>query len=253
MKAIGAVAAALGLALATPGAAQEGDDWDFARDEARDLTSASVEYASGAGLFVQCHAGTLIVALAGTPLSSGEPRSAVVERQGEEPVDYPWTATPDGRMATASWRRLARLLYRGGPVVLSSTADDDHAFQVAFDLPVHGPALAQVLSACGTPLTDDRDLLASAEQYLEEIPIVWRPNRDLPGRHDNQTVEISCIVRQARLTACRSDLEVPANPQAGEAVAEAAEGVAVQLSDPAAAEGGVVDIIITGTRYRRKT
>lgn len=241
-------AVTVGAAAAFGAMAQPSDDWDYAGDAARGLSMARVEYASGAGVFVQCQAGVLTVAIAETPLSAEAFASSMIERPGERPAEVSWISTADRRLATSSSRRVARLFYRGGAVRMRSIEGEGQPFRTEFDVPVQGRGLAQVLGDCGTPLTDDRDLLPSAEPLLTAIPAVSFPRRYSPRRGERQWVEISCIVRQARLSDCRSDLQIPANPEAGAAVAREAEGTPVRVSDVAAAEGGVIDIQVTGSR-----
>jgi hypothetical protein len=190
----------------------------------------------------------LTVAVAGTPVSVEAFGSSILERPDELPNRVFWISTADQRLATSSSRRVARLFYRGGAVLMRNVEGEGQPFRAEFELPVESRVLAQVLSDCQTPLADDRDLLISVEPFLTAIPVIAVPQRYAPRRGERQSFEISCIVRQERLRECRSDREVPTDPAAGTAVARAAEGTPIEVSDPAAAEGGVIDIQVTASR-----
>ncbi|MDQ8029777.1 MAG: hypothetical protein REJ23_13715 [Brevundimonas sp.] len=243
------VAAAI---LAGPSNAQETEDgWDLAADPATNSISASISYASGASIIVQCRAGTLLAGISGTPLSRGPSRRALFTRGDVFSTASQWEASADGRLALNNAPITARFLRLGGPVTLQSVEGDSAPFSVAFDLPASGAAVDRVLTACDQPVTRDHDRATDVSALLEEGFAVEMPTAALPRTGGVQTVALSCIIADGRLSECVSERQQPPNPQGGELTARRANGVRVRLSNAAAAEGGRVEIVVTGARIRR--
>lgn len=238
------IALAAATALSVPALAQETDDWDASRDGSGAAITARVEYAAGISVFLQCQSGTLLVGYSGTASEILKASESVVTRANEPPFETAWDETRDPSTVVVESTRLARLMYRGGQVSISYL-DEGETVRIDLHLPARGAAAAAVLSACNADLENDRDLEPSANRYLEAVPRIEFPLRYMPRTRTEQLVEVSCIVRQGRLSACRSEREYPAHPDAGAAVAANAERRRVRVSDAAGAEGGVVDVSIT--------
>ncbi|HUH23528.1 MAG TPA: hypothetical protein VLZ51_05655 [Brevundimonas sp.] len=225
---------------------QPTDDWDFAVDPARQLTVASVAYAEGSTLFAACLNDTLTVGVRGLPTPS------VATRWFERHFD-------DGRMESSYWEasgtgtglisdapaRVARSLRSGGQLVLISAPDGEVPIHLALDLPTQSANLDRVLTACGRPLESPHDRAPPLGKLLEQTPAISPPPS---ARYSSFQVEIDCIVADGRLSACLSEHQRPADKGLGAAVAREANGVRVKVSDPIAAEGGWVQILVTGER-----
>lgn len=228
---------------------QPTDDWDFAADPARKLTVATVAYAEGPTLFAACRNDTLTVGLKGLPTPS------VATRWFERRFD-------DGRTESAFWEasdtgtdlisgasaRVARSFRNGGRLVLNSAPDGEVPIHIAFDLPPQSANLDRVLAACGRPRESPLDRAPPLGKLLEQTPAI-PPTAS--ARYSSYQVELDCIVADGRLSACRSEHQRPDDRALGVAVARDANGVRVKVSDPIAAEGGWVQIVVTsGPRTR---
>lgn len=235
-------------AFATPLAAQEAD-WDLSTAPAQELTLASLEFEGGALAAVQCQAGELNLILGGVPSSGAKTRSVLVTRADGQSRRMDLHAIEGSDLLRSSSARDVRFVGVGGDTTVASTEDEPRAFRMALDLPRHSANVNNVLTACGRALEDDRDALPDAEDLLTRLPSLEIAS--LPRFHPRIQLEISCIVSQGALTACRSDHESPSEPDVGARTARTANGVRLSLSDPAAAEGRVLDVVLTGTQIRR--
>ena len=237
-----------GLASASWSRVQEGDDWDVTSAPDRDLVVATVQYASGAGIGIQCQGGKLKVVVVGMPTSTDEFRVFNATLANGDTRRTYWTGNA-GPMTTGS-ARLARFLKQGGKLTLTSLPDAPHPARAEFDLPAQTSGIDQVLSACGYPLSDPRDDLPQSDDLLSARPRLEMPPSAM-NRHPIFEVELSCIIASGRLSQCQSDHQIPRDPVGGERTARAANGAATRLTDLAAAEGRVIDLIIVGQRIRR--
>ena len=253
MKASARLAALMAAALAAsaPAQAQDADGWDIFVDAANDTVSASVEYASGAAIFVQCQAGVLITGIAGTPLSNAASRRAILTRGDVFSPNTEWDLSAESGSAVSQDPRIPRFLRMGGPVTLESMEGDPAPFRMAFALPASGAAVDQVLNACNAPLTRDRDRLLDAAGLVLAPPEVEMPEAAMREDGGAQTVYVSCLIRNGRLTGCLSERQRPLNRRAGTSTARSADGTRVQVSDRAAAEGRRFDFVLTGSRIGR--
>ena len=117
------------------------------------------------------------------------------------------------------------------------------------DLPPQSANLDRVLTDCAYPLVDPRDELADASDLIIAQPMIEMPT--FSRRYTVVRVEVSCVVSNGRLTACQSDHETPPAPEVGRATARRANGTRVSLREPVAAEGRLLDIVVTGDRIYR--
>ena len=251
------------LGCSSQATAQSDDDWDVATVPVQQLTVASVEYANGVSVIAQCRSGNLQAAILGLPqatpgrawydfrLSTGLTTRKSLERQED-----------GSTLLSKGDDRLVRFLKGAGRLSLSSDAEATAPFHLQVDLPASSQGLDAVLSACGYPSVNDRDALPSVEELLTDLPRPTMPDRVVerraragagPNGRGGQTfqVTISCVVADGRFMACRSEHEIPANPADGQITAAVLEGTQAQVSDVAAAEGRVLDLVLTGSRIRR--
>ncbi|NBW08961.1 MAG: hypothetical protein EBR82_13145 [Caulobacteraceae bacterium] len=253
-----AAAAALGLATA-----EVGDGWDLSVDPAHDRIGAGVAFEGGVHLTVQCERGSLDVDLGGMSATAGSSFDLETTRSdGVARVSW-WRQHPDAPVLTTSNVRQARFFRAGGRMVFSSPTGDARPGRLEMPLPTDSTNLDRVLTACRLPLVDPRDALVDVGDLLLE-----RPRLDIRGnvsrggdlsRVKAIMVQLSCIVRDGALAECQSDFEVPSMPREvaaaarlGRATAEGANGHVLKLSDPAAAEGRVVNISVTGLQIVRQ-
>lgn len=243
------------LGSTNPAFAQTDDDWDLSTAPDQQTTVATVDYSSGVSIVVLCRAGTLRTAILRLPPAS--PGSAWYDlRLGTgQTMRKLWERRSDGTTVVAdSDDRLVRFLKAGGPLSIRSDTEADAPFRMEVDLPTSSTGLDAVLGACGYPTTNDRDGAPRLDDLLIETPVVIMPDRVLERRVSRTStfqVSISCLVSNGRYTACRSEHEVPAYPADGQMVAAELEGVPVRASDMAAAEGRLLDMVVTGSRRRR--
>lgn len=237
--------------LGGPASAQETEDgWDLVVDTAADSISASVSYASGASIIVQCRDGTLLTGVSQTPLTASPSRRASLTRGDAFSTASQWEVSADGRLALSNAPITARFLRLGGPVTLQSIDGDPAPFSVAFDLPASGAAVDRVLTACDQPLTRDHDRATDVSALLEGVAVEM-PEAAMPRSGGAQSISLNCMIARGRLNGCVSESQQPPNPQGGAATAQRANGLRVRLRDEAAAEGGRVEIVVTGARIRR--
>lgn len=225
------------------------DDWDLQRDEATGLIAASIEYASGVGLRVQCQSGVLSLGLGGLPKATSRLRRFDATRGDGVTRSMVWRSVAEGQVLVSNAVRDARFLKTGGVLTLASTAGEADPVRVQLDLPSQSTGIDAVLEACGRPLTDLRDGLASADSLLTAAPTVVMA---APRTREPVKLELSCLVANSRLSACQVDHETPANSGAAAPTAQRANGALLQLSDPRAAEGRVIDIAVTSEHFPRR-
>lgn len=225
------------------------DDWDVATDPTQDLVIAGVEYASGAILAVECRAGALNAWISGLPTNAVTGGRFTRSLADGRSVDSYWTLSTSGtQLTSASAARDARSFKSGGVLALVSTEHKGAPLSLRLDLPAQSAGVDRVLTACGRPLSDPRDALPDVSPLLSEWPRI--PIAESASRHAHIRVEISCIVSAGRLTACQSDNETPKDARVGAATARRANGHRLRLTDAAAAEGRLFELVVTGWTVR---
>lgn len=228
---------------------QSSDDWDFATDPVRGLTIASVEYASGVSLSVQCMNGELTVGLVGLPASASAIRQ--FERQFDDGRIETWHFDGGSENSlVADSPRYARSLRAGGNLVLSAKPDGSPPVQVRLDLPNQSSNLDLVLLACGRALTTPLDSAPDLGSVLLVQAAVEIPPAAFRG-HNRIQIVLDCLIIRSRLQSCQSESQTPSDQAAGDATARSANGTRVRVSDPTAAEGRWLQIVVTGQRFRR--
>lgn len=240
-----------GVLSSTVAQAQSGDDWDVAADPSRDLTIASVAYSSGITLQVQCLGGALDVGVSGLPPAVAAAHG--FERRRSDGRTHPsyWIGAEDGvTMLSAQPARDARSFRAGGALTLRPVAQGPGPTRIHLDLPAQATGIDRVLSACGRALVDPRDDMLEAGDLLVEGPSLQAPAA-AAGQQGSYRIELSCLIAAGRLSACQSDSETPRDPVGGAAAAAQANGTVVSLSDPQAAEGRRIDIVVMGERGAR--
>jgi hypothetical protein len=150
----------------------------------------------------------------------------------------------------------------GGGYSLRTAESAATRLRADFDLPAQSANLNRVLTGCGWALTDDRDLLSRVGPEVSLRDPDARPSRRIRrpsrsragggGRPERRApglpvpppaeAQISCIVRDLRLTECRADHPpVPGVRSRAESL-DWLEGREVYAPDAAAAEGKVMFI-----------
>lgn len=261
----GFVSVVLAGAICAPGlAAAQDDDWEFGEDAARQMSVASVRYDGGKAVVVQCEAGALKVVIVGLPASTAPERHLDASRTDGRRDHQGWFA-PVGQTAFTSTvsGRDARFLRGGGMFDLrSSEGEAGTPLRASFDLPTENANLDRVLSACGYPVTDERDLLERASPDLKteyqaehenDRPRIQSRSRSVsqPGSRSRQgpppppsaprPADTSCLVRAAEYVDCRVE-HAPVGPQAAGPVAflQRLNGVKLEATSASANEGRVV-------------
>jgi hypothetical protein len=239
-----AAVAALGLA-----GVQADDGWDVMSDPTRHLVAAGVQFDGGVSLAVQCEAGQLMLVLGGVPEADDAIRRFdAVRADGASQATY-WTLPSGSQVLTSRDVRTIRFIRTGGRLTLASGPGEPRPTRVEMNLPTNPAGLDQVLGACGRPLSDPRDALEALGDLMLESPRL-EIFGDL-SRVRNVRVEISCVVKAGKLADCQSDNETPTAPEIGRETARHANGYRMKLSDPVAAEGRVLDVVVTGSRIVR--
>lgn len=210
---------------------------------------ASVEFGEGVLVAVQCRNRQLNIIMGGIPRADQPTRSVSIIRADGKSRQTALSAIEGSALFRSSNAADARFLRAGGRTTVASLPRDPRPFQMALELPSRSAAVADVLTSCGHSLTDDRDDLRDVSDLLIRLPRIEMP--ELSRAYTAVRVELSCLVADGRLTACRSDRETPAAPEVGVATAQRANGLRLSLKDQAEAEGGVVEIVVTGNRVRR--
>tara|TARA_R110000787_G_scaffold69653_1_gene154940 strand:- start:15 stop:776 length:762 start_codon:yes stop_codon:yes gene_type:complete len=230
--------------------AQTTGDWDFFADPARNLTVASVDYSSGVSLTVHCLSGALTAGIRG--LSDVAPSSLLFDRQrnsGSVEVSL-WRPTPAGDGLINTSARDARSFRQGGTLALAANPQSDSPLRIQLDLPSQSANLDRVLGACGLALVNPIDDAPDASDVVVQVPRLEIPD-PVARRYDGIQVELDCLIANARLTACQSERQLPADPAAGALTARAANGTRVRVTDAAAAEGRRLTVVVTGARNSR--
>lgn len=236
--------------VAAPTWAQD-DDWHVVAAPGAERVIATADYSSGVSLQIECTSNRLAVAITGLP------------RTREDSVVYRRTL-PDGRTETSVWSvgdddstrvspspgRYARLLKRGGVFALTPVAVSEDSPGVRLDLPSQSTGIDRVLTACGADLVESGDDVQEVGELLHEYPNIEPPN-SIFRDHPNFQIDLVCIVRDSRLSDCRSPKQAPPDERAGNLLARRANGTRLRLADPQAVEGREYQFVITGSVVSR--
>lgn len=234
-------------AAGDPTSAQTGDDWSITDDPAQQAVGAATTYSNGVTLNAQCVAGTLVVGLSGLPSGREGARKLNWDRADGRLRQTHWQAAAGGSlMISPRDARLVRALKQERMLSLRSPSDEEQPFRLDLELPSQSTGIDRVLTACGWPLTDARDELDAVDDLLTKGPRVELASPDSTA--SVMQVYLSCIISQSRLTQCQSDWSSSSSPRMGEATARRANGVPVVVTDQEAAEGRLIDVVITGER-----
>lgn len=227
------------LAVSSPALAQQaGEDWDLTTNADQQLSLATLDFGANV-LALRCRAGELDLLLTGVPVSTGETRKARVSIGAIGAEDQLWTAqTGQPVLGADEPARLARQLRAGGELDVRLDPEDaaDRPRRYRLPVPASRASVNAVLTACGQPLEEPRDLIArSAAGFLPTwvaAPQVQYPSEPGAGTVQNAMVRVSCLVGpEWGLQDCRADMERPSGFGFGDkAVAAAAQST---ISPPA--------------------
>jgi len=205
------------LAAASPAIAQDpNEDWDLTANAERQLTLATLDFGDNV-LALRCQAGTLDLLLTGVPVSTGPTRSAVVSAGAIGEETQIWSALPGQPVIGADEpARLARQLRAGGPLDVRLAPEDaaDRPRRYQLTAPPSERAVNAVLTACGEPLDEPRDLIArlspgNGPSWAAQ-PIPAFPDNPVAIAAERAGVNLSCIVGpDLGLTDCRVEAESP--------------------------------------------
>lgn len=226
------------------------DDWDYGENTEHDTVAASVSYSSGQFLLAHCANNRFMLAIAGLPEQEGQGYSATVSTDTRNIIQT-WEKMGGVPRLSADPARDARLLRNGGTLAFTTPQTGQiPAVSVPLELPSQHANLDKVLAQCGYELADDRD-------HLERVD----PAMTLVGMRDGFTlthtpsssIELTCIVTDGRLQACRRHRVLPGMP-ASRVDTKAAEwnGKRVQPQYAADNEGRVAHIYIPILRVVRQ-
>ena len=256
----------------TAAIAQDEDDWEFQHEARLNQMVAAVRYDAGVAIVVQCRDNALSTALVGMPAGVGS--LEVQARRADGRTDtQTWAPGPQpGILLSTVPARDIRFM-RGGGLFSIRTADGaPRALRTNFDLPTQSANLDRVLTACGWALTDDRDQLTRAGDEVRLRDADASPRREPPrgrgaraGRPDAPPPpapavpvlppaerQISCVIRDLKLTGCRYDHPATAAESGGTArLLRRLEGTQMEAPEGAVTEGQVfypVVQLITITR-----
>lgn len=214
------------LVAALPASAQTAeDDWDLTR-EGR-TTMAFIAFNEGVGVAVRCRNQGLDLVLVGLPPASTDRDSRTLEigLGSAAPFETRWMVGEPSTAATALVPAyLARTLREGGlfRVIVPAEGEQRRA-EYRLPLPRSVAAVNDVLTACRTPLQDDRDEAARAAFAADDLVLDWvrrpaplYPDRAVTAGIRNGMAHLSCLPRpDGRLEECRIESEYPAEADFG--------------------------------------
>lgn len=235
--------------LAQQAYAQADDDWVVSADANQDLVVAEAHYSAGQSIKVQCVAGQITVGLMGIPASSESTRSFRRQRDSGPIEVSVWEVGADGETLIQRSPRTIRSLKRDAVLRLDSIDSEQDQIVIALPLPSQSSGIDTVMSACGRSVEDDRDELLDASTLVTKFPVVQMAPFS-SRQFTVVTLELSCLIKNSRLADCRPEYEWP-NAGIGQRTARNANGSRLQLSDPAVAEGGLLEFVVTGNRIYR--
>lgn len=255
------IAALCAFACAGPTAAmaQDEDDWEFQHEASLNQTVAAVRYDAGVAIVVQCRDNALSLALVGMPDGVGGFEVEARRADGRTDIQT-WAPGPaPGIVLSTVPARDIRFMRGGGMYAIHTPEGARRALRTNFDLPTQSANLDRVLTACGWGLTDDRDQLSRAGNQVSfrdpdappprprasrgaraGRPAVTPPPPSAPLALSPAEGQISCVLRDMQLTACR--LDHPATAAGSESVRtlRRLEGTRMYARAGADVEGKVV-------------
>jgi hypothetical protein len=137
----------------TAALAQDGDDWEFQEDPARNLSVAAVRYDGGSSVIVLCREGVLTTVLTGLPTANRiELLAERADGRGDSQV---WLdAGQPGTLRSSAPERDARFLRGGGAYRVRTVEGQTPAFRTSFDLPTRFVNLDRVIITCGLAIAE---------------------------------------------------------------------------------------------------
>jgi hypothetical protein len=227
------------LAVGLPALAQDAArDWDLHQDTATRSTLAYTTFDSGLSLAFRCADGSFAAVLAGLPPERQARRTLRLGFRGDPVHDTRWTTTTDRSVVVADYpAALAREFRQGGElkVTVPGGAGNGRDLSYIVPLPTSNAAIDQVLTECGRPLVDPRDieLEAVAEGGLT-AGFEWEraPRPRFPrSRYASGFAVTTCMSRpDGALADCVIESEHPQDGGFGEAALKAAERARVRVS-----------------------
>lgn len=268
------IAATLCVLMGAGQAAASGpqdDDWEFAEDQARQLTVAAARYDNGPSIIAQCREGALSLLLIGMPPGTETIELNATRAGGRADVQDWRPAGAEGVFRSSVPARDTRFMRGGGAYAVRTGDGVTPAFAATFDLPTQSANLDKVLSACGWAMDDDRDQLARATGASLTDPDARAPRRSTsrsiterrnqrqppppppPASVAPAEQQISCVVRAMKLRDCRRDHPSDAQAPAVARWLTQLDGMRVYGGEARAAEGKVFYVgtggpLITVTR-----
>ncbi len=254
------LAALMAAMMPSTTAFAQDDDWEYEQDPSRALSVAAARYEAGLAIMVQCRQGGLTAALVGLPPELDSRIELQATRaDGRNDVQTWLPAGAPGLMRSNNAARDVRFLRGGGAYTIWTPEGDAPPFRTTFDLPTEHANLDRVLTDCGWPVTDERDLLARAGSEVslaESGPSIRtariqgrprargsaRPDRSQPSAPPPPRAEaqISCIIHELRLTECRADHPPAPDAPPGAVNMERLNGGQVEAPDGVPVEGKVM-------------
>ncbi len=226
------LAAAICALGASPTLAQQAaEDWDLTTNAEQQLTLATLDFGANI-LALRCRAGELDMLLTGVPVSTGPTRKVQVSAGAIAAEDQVWIAQPGQPVLGADEpARLARQLRAGGDLDIRLDPEDptDRSRRYRLTAPASVAAVDAVLTACGKPLDEPRDLLVRVNSGPETVWAERRPV-DFPDNLDAinavpAAVRVSCIIGDDwALRDCRADMETAPGHGFGASAVEGATG-----------------------------
>lgn len=233
------LAAAVCALGASPAVAQQAaEDWDLTTNAEQQLTLATLDFGANV-LALRCRAGELDMLVTGVPVSTGATRKVRVLAGSIAAEDQVWIAQPGQPVLGADEpARLARQLRAGGDLDVRLDPEDptgrSHRYRLT--VPASVAAVDAVLTACGQPVDEPRDLLARVNAGPETL---WADRRPV-AFPDNAgalnavpaMVRVSCIIGDDwALRDCRADMETA--PGYGFGASAVAGATGSRLAPPA--------------------
>jgi hypothetical protein len=230
------LAFALAAALASPAVAQDpAEDWDLTVRPELNLTVATLDFGDNV-LALRCQSGALDLLITGVPASLGTTRTVTVSAGAVADEDQVWAAQAGQPLLAADEpARLARQLRPGGDLDLRihPEVETDSPRRYRLPAPASAASVDAVLTACGQPLTEPRDLLrrASGPPPVWSVqPLARYPEAAASGGARDGMVRLSCVVGPDwKPTDCRAESESPAGLGFAASAIDAAERAVTAL------------------------
>lgn len=219
---------------ASPVVAQSADaeaDWEMVRDPGRQSTMAVLTTTTGLNMAVRCVDGAFNAVIAGLPaVPSGQEHRTLRLQFGEgDAFDTAWTLTTDRSVVVADFpAAFARKVRDGGRIQITVPEGAGPGRNMRYDLtlPPSTAAIDEVLSVCGRPSVDQRDV-ATLDIGTSGLPqgMTWatppRPNYPR-NRYASGSAIMTCVVNpDASLSDCLIESEHPADGRFGQAALRA--------------------------------